>query len=683
MMNNLVPICLFLTLLCACGGPQTPPETVITTPAETDESGLEYVVEFRGRDIDLEPYVQGFPYGSLSFDLEQNLLVYMEDREEGDQLRMLDIPHDGAVDLTTGAAVTAVDWSTRSWWGGTYHPNTESLVILSDEANEERMNLYTIALDDESVMPLTDNDYTYGATISEDNTTLGYIARHGLDEPFNACLHIRDITTSLDGEDTEILCDQGSEESRFTWSGVYFGPSNDWAIVLTQHNLDRNQAGLARIDFGSPEPAFDFLLEPGMVRYGVHVLKRTVDDQGFLYTSAEEGFDNLYRYDFAARTSTKLTDFHDEMASARWIEDERTQASALLVVLSRPHESEIVIIDPDDGGILYTEVVDVLLSVSDVDGAEGVWQMASTVSPLDVERFTVDLNTSPPTISRHYLTGVPDELAEQILHCDVERIEYPTFDALEDGSPRMLHAYYLTPHNPPVTAERMVRVTSFYGGGNYFSKSSQIMCEAGIATLSPSPRGSWGFGAEFSALNDRDLGGDEIIDIFYAARWLQETHGYLPHQIGVYGGSHGGFATMRAMTFPPETNGRGESFDFGFGLSHAGFSNIISFYETCNIPDWVILEAGDPEAEADKLLDRSPISHTERLRAPILLTHGENDNRVPVDESRQFAQAAAEHGDFVTYVEFSGQGHGIDGLDNTLRYYRVVFEFLEGITSGE
>lgn len=57
------------------------------------------------------------------------------------------------------------------------------------------------------------------------------------------------------------------------------------------------------------------------------------------------------------------------------------------------------------------------------------------------------------------------------------------------------------------------------------------------------------------------------------------------------------------------------------------------------IPDWVILEAGDPETEREKLLDRSPITHVNRLESPILLMHGSNDSRVEVSESRQFVAA--------------------------------------------
>jgi dipeptidyl aminopeptidase/acylaminoacyl peptidase len=205
------------------------------------------------------------------------------------------------------------------------------------------------------------------------------------------------------------------------------------------------------------------------------------------------------------------------------------------------------------------------------------------------------------------------------------------------------------------------------------------MAAAGIAVMSPAPRGSGGFGAEFAALNDGDLGGDEIVDILYAAKWLVEKKGYRPEQIGVFGGSHGGYATMRSLTFPPETNGRGASFPFGFGWSHAGFSDILTFYETCNIPDWVVKEAGDPTTEADRLRDRSPISHVDRLGAPILLTHGTNDWRVPVTESRRFAARAEELGRRVTFIEFEGQGHGIRGFENQVRFYQAVFSFLESV----
>jgi acetyl esterase/lipase len=74
--------------------------------------------------------------------------------------------------------------------------------------------------------------------------------------------------------------------------------------------------------------------------------------------------------------------------------------------------------------------------------------------------------------------------------------------------------------------------------------------------------------------------------------------------------------------------------------------------------------------------DRSPLSHVDLLRAPILLTHGSNDWRVPVGESRAFNDKAKALGRPVTYVEFEGQGHGIEGLVNQRKLYQTRFDFL-------
>jgi dipeptidyl aminopeptidase/acylaminoacyl peptidase len=210
------------------------------------------------------------------------------------------------------------------------------------------------------------------------------------------------------------------------------------------------------------------------------------------------------------------------------------------------------------------------------------------------------------------------------------------------------------------------------------------MCAAGFTVVSPSVRGSDGFGRDFHALNDRDLGGDEIVDLFWVARWLEERAGLDARHIGVYGGSHGGYATMRAMTFPPGTNGRNESYPFGFGMAHAGFSDIQTFHDKCNIPDWVVLESGDPSKPADlaKMKDRSPLSHVDRLQFPLLLTHGSNDWRVPVDESRQFAKKATAAGLPITYVEFEGQGHRIEGLALQVKLFQARFDFLMAVANA-
>ena len=132
---------------------------------------------------------------------------------------------------------------------------------------------------------------------------------------------------------------------------------------------------------------------------------------------------------------------------------------------------------------------------------------------------------------------------------------------------------------------------------------------------------------------------------------------------------------MRGLTYPDGVNGHHEHLDFGFAIASFGISNIIDYYHTCNIPDWVLQKAGDPETEAEKLNDRSPVNHADKATGKLLLVHGENDNRVPVEQSRQMARAMEKAGKPYTYLEIPGQGHGWKGLNENLVYFKALFDF--------
>ncbi len=665
-------------------------ESIESAPDAGSASGT---IAFRGREIDLAPHIRGFPYRSLHVDGEGGRLFYIEKTDGGDILKVL--PLAGDVDLAAGRQLNDVDWSTRNLWHYWSHVDEASgrLFAMADEANEERMNVYAISMSDGSVEQITDNDYTYGFSFSPDGGRLAYIARRGVTEPFNSCLMLRDLRS---GDEREVWCDGGGAD-RFTWSDIHFQyeHSDDaahdnvgltHALLTVQHDGDRNKENIARIDLRSGE--LELLLERGVDTYKLWIAENGVFGDAVHFVSAAGGVDAVYRYNVADGSVVALAEFEHPIDHAELAVIPRGPAGsgqstgtepALVVMTQDNRRSVLSVHDGLTGAELEKATIEAMAGVAAISGGS-IWTRASSArTPFEMYRIDTMLRRNANgsvdsfEMDDRLVVTVPDEVLARIQQCEVSEMSYRSFDGRE------ITGLYYAPKSPLEGADRRVRITAFYGGANHWSNSSQIMCEAGIATLSPAPRGSSGFGAEFSALNDGDLGGDEIIDLFYAARWLEQEQGFSPEQIGVYGGSHGGYATMRALTFPPDTNGRGEGYDFGFGISHAGFSDIISFYEECNIPDWVILEAGDPADEAEKLRDRSPISHVERLRAPILLTHGENDSRVPVEESRRFARRARELDRPVTYVEFAGQGHGISGLDNAERYYRAVLDFMSEV----
>ena len=112
--------------------------------------------------------------------------------------------------------------------------------------------------------------------------------------------------------------------------------------------------------------------------------------------------------------------------------------------------------------------------------------------------------------------------------------------------------------------------------------------------LSASPRGSAGFGRDFAAMNDHDLGGNETLDMIYVSRYVADKLNIPSQRVGVFGMSHGGYETMRLMTFPGEVNGYKAKFPFGFGIEQQVFVILFGSIIILTFQTGLLLKAGDP-----------------------------------------------------------------------------------------
>ena len=650
------------------GGLRAPePDTTI----EPDASPLG-IARYFDREIDLAPFLAGFPYERFQPSLETGRLFFYE---VGDAytLKMLTLPDAGTGkwDLAGAPAVSDVDWSKRSLWSIHHHAASNTLWMHADAANDEQMNLWTLDLGSKALEQVTHHDYVYGFGFSEDEARIAYLPRAGKKAPFKTCLRIREVAS---GEEREVVCDR--PDLTFTWSNLQFSPDGREVYFNAQVKGDRTREQLVVVELEQAKPIVKVLTDKRVSRNSAGILDGWIGDE-LLFTANDDGFDNLWGYDRKTKKVRKITAFKEDLTSAH-------VAGELVVAVHRtPAGSTLALIDPKTSKVLEEKK---LAGSADVQDAHGSRVFVRHTAP-DVLYQGFELVRGSAKLGKlREVIALPEALEKKIVQCKATAVKIPTFDKdASTGKPRELHAFVLEPRNPiDAPAQKLGLITAFYGGDNDYSGFDHIMCAAGLTIVSPSVRGSTGFGKAFYGLNDKDLGGDEIIDLFYVARWLEKRAGLPARRIGVYGGSHGGYATMRALTFPPETNGRGEFYPFGFGLAHAGFSDIKTFYDATNIPDWVVLESGDPNkpAELARMKDRSPLSHVDRLASPLLLTHGSQDWRVPVQESRQFAEAAKARKRPVNYVEIEGQGHHIEGLGLQVRTYQARFDFLMAVAKA-
>jgi dipeptidyl aminopeptidase/acylaminoacyl peptidase len=628
------------------------------------------VVRYFDRQVDLQPFLAGFPYERWMPSLRTDRLFFLA---TGDRytLEMLDLRGlTGAYDLGKATKISDVDWSQRSLWEVHHHAASDTLWLHADARNDEQMNLWTLDLKSGALTQVTDHDYVYGFGFSADDARVAYLPRTGARAPFRSCLRVRDVAA---GGVREVVCD--TPALRFTWSSPRWSPDGREVYFEAQSDGDRNRVQLVAVDLTAATPTVKALTDPKVPRTRADALEGWVDGDGLVFIANDDGFANLFSWSRKAGKVKQLTRFTEDVASAKLLD------VGVFAVHRTPVGSTLVLVDPRTGKVQGQQPQRGHVDVLDGHRERAMWtqEAPDLVFELNVATLAASDGTAAG-LTNQRVVALPDALASQVVQCRAEAVKIPTFDRDRvTGKPRELHAFVLRPVRPQAErARELALVRAFYGGENSYSPFDHVMCAAGLTVVSPAVRGSAGFGKAFAALNDRDLGGDEIVDLFWVARFLERQLALPPRQIGLYGGSHGGYATMRALTFPPETNRRGDSYAFGFGLAHAGFSDIKSFHDQCNIPDWVVLESGDPAKpdELARMKDRSPLSHVERLSAPLLLTHGSNDRRVPVGESRAFHERAKALGKPVTYVEFPGQGHHIEGLALQKQLYQARFDFL-------
>jgi dipeptidyl aminopeptidase/acylaminoacyl peptidase len=249
---------------------------------------------------------------------------------------------------------------------------------------------------------------------------------------------------------------------------------------------------------------------------------------------------------------------------------------------------------------------------------------------------------------------------------DVELISFPSYDG------RDIPAWL---YRPPVDG-RVPVVVSIHGGPEaqerpVYQPLYQYLLSRGIAVLATNIRGSTGYGKSYQRLIQRDWGGGDLQDWDHAVRWLREQDWVDADRLGVCGGSYGGFAVLTCVTRLPDY--------WAAAVDIFGPSNLVTFAKAVP-PTWkrfIARFVGDPETEAEFLMERSPITYVENVKTPLLVIQGATDPRVVKGESDQMVEKLKSLGREVEYVVFDDEGHGFTKRTNELKAYGLTAEWLE------
>ena len=254
-------------------------------------------------------------------------------------------------------------------------------------------------------------------------------------------------------------------------------------------------------------------------------------------------------------------------------------------------------------------------------------------------------------------------------------INYTARDGLE------IHGYLTIPVNS--SGKNLPMVVHPHGGPNArdtmgYDPDVQFMANRGYAVFQPNFRGSTGYGAYHYISANKQFGKTMQDDITDGVNYLIEQGVADPDRVAIFGGSYGGYATMAGLTFTPDL--------YAAGINYVGVVDLELLQEDSNrnsrrfggFYDELRLEWGDPDDPEDMeyIIETSPLRQAHKIKSPVLIMHGAQDNNVRLVHARKLADRLDSLGkEYEWYVE-PYEGHGFGGEQARLNMYGKVEEFL-------
>ncbi|MET0321083.1 MAG: prolyl oligopeptidase family serine peptidase [Duganella sp.] len=233
------------------------------------------------------------------------------------------------------------------------------------------------------------------------------------------------------------------------------------------------------------------------------------------------------------------------------------------------------------------------------------------------------------------------------------------------------------PGNGPRPAIVLVHGGPMVRGGSWeWDDEAAFLATRGYVVIQPEFRGSAGFGSDHVNAGLRQWGGAMQDDLADAAQWAVRQGWADPGRIGIMGGSYGGYATLMGLIKDPQVFRAGVAWS---GVTDLGllFTSLQSDATEEALDYGMRATIGDPDRDAALFRTNSPLRRAAELKQPLLIGHGLDDRRVPLDHATNFYSAVKAHNRQVQLVTYDDEGHSWRKQETILDFWRRVEVFLD------
>ncbi len=183
-----------------------------------------------------------------------------------------------------------------------------------------------------------------------------------------------------------------------------------------------------------------------------------------------------------------------------------------------------------------------------------------------------------------------------------------------------------------------------------FSFTAQLYAAQGYAVVMANPRGSSGYGQDFSKAIFADWGNKDFEDVMAAVDHVVDIGVADSDRLGVGGWSYGGILTNYVITKTDRFKGAMTGASEVLYVANYGHDHYQLQWET---------ELGLPWENREAWERISPFNYVQNVTTPTLIMGGAEDWNVPIHNSEQLYQALKRLGVTTQLVVYPGEHHGI------------------------
>ncbi len=563
------------------------------------------------------------------------------------QVFVMPVTGGAAEQITFGNGVTFFRWA----------PDGSGLLYGVDNSGDEQEAYYFISADGTSerlVMPAVKNGFRAFGAYSPDGTKFAFASTERNGQDFD--LYIADLATGA----AEMIYEGKNFFSVRAWSP-------DGARLIVSETVGEDGNNLYAFDIAArrmdalykPEPYAN--VDSGFS--GGAGFAFNPDGSGMYFsTNMDREFTALGRHDFASGAFTVI-----EENAAHDVEQPVLCGERYLLYTINENGADVLRVrDLKSGKLVAAPAIPrgVLNITCAREAPLALFNSSTYQGPGALHIWRVGARATTPVL-RPTMAGVdPAKLvAPEVVRMkardgvDLQGLLYLPRDLPEGTTPPVIFDV----HGGPTGESRA-----------WFDAVAQFHVARGVAVFKPNVRGSTGFGRTYVQLDNQEKRLDSVRDLVDMLDGLKADGRVDVSRAAVKGGSYGGYMVNAVLGLYPDAFAAGVSL-FGVG-------------------DWVTgLEVASPALKAADLIEygdindpiwrafyteNSPIRLADRIRVPVLYSHGAMDRRIDKAETEVMVRALRANGVEAPYILFPDEGHGWRKLSNQLFYFRREAEFL-------